>query len=460
MRNVNRLFILFACIVLSAVVLTVTIISTSEITPANLSGACTAFCINDGDSCLFGANQDNTIGIGLLFVNKRGVSKTTWDSSTSGEFLRWTSRYGNVTINFVGYQMPWAGMNEAGLMISTMSLEQTQVPAADARPPLEPPFWMQYQLDNHSTVDQVIASDAEIRLAESAVDHYLVCDRTSACATIEFLEGQLVYHTGESLPVKALTNDRYDTSVSAWEESLLEESHPEDNSLWRFFAAANRLRAFDPLGSDNAVSYAFETLAAVSRQDTAWSFVFDPDNLRVYFRTNHNPRLRYLSFSNLDFSCGTPVMLLDVHAEVSGDISNTLVPYTHTASYAHSTLFFSQYKSVSMSPFIIDTLLWGLESYSCQDDDTSTQADLEHYHPLLPPTVGWAGLTILHRVGPIWILLIMLSLAFIIWRLFVDHPLSLGQCIVWVLLTILLGPCALLAYWRFRQKKRRMAGAA
>jgi len=319
---------------------------------------------------------------------------------------------------------------------------------------------MQYQLDNFSIVDQVIASDAAIRVAESAVDHYLVCDGTGACATIEFLEGRLVYHTGEPLPVMALTNSTYDDSVNAWEESQLEAPQPEDNSLWRFTTVADRLEAFEPSSSDEAVAYAFDTLAAASRQDTVWSFVFDPIDLRGYVRTSHNPRIRYLVFSSVDFSCHTPVMLLDVHADVSGDISDKLVAYSHAASFTHSTSFFSQYEGANMSPFIVDTLLWGLESFSCQDGDISIQADSVHYRPLLPPTVSWAGLTILHRVGPIWILLTVLSLALLIWQMVFGQPTTVGQRLVWVMLTILLGPLALLAYLLTRRKKRHVAKAA
>lgn len=36
--------------------------------------------------------------------------------------------------------------------------------------------------------------------------HWLVCDSTGQCATVEFLKGKTVYHTGDELPVKALTN--------------------------------------------------------------------------------------------------------------------------------------------------------------------------------------------------------------------------------------------------------------
>ncbi len=424
--------------------------------PASQRGACTAFCLDNGDHCIFGTNQDNTLETGLLFINARYVMKTTWDPSTSGEYARWVSRYGSVTVNFVGYQMAWGGMNEAGLMISTMAVAETRGPAPDDRPPFNGPFWMQYQLDTHSTVEQVIASDAEIRVAESAVDHYLVCDRTGACATIEFIDGELVYHTGESLPVAALTNSTYHDSISVWEESLLGGSEPDENSLWRFATAANRVRAFEPSGSDAAVSYAFDTLAAVSREDTVWSFVFDPANSRVHFRTNDHPAIRYVNLADLDFSCRAPVMLLDVHADASGNVSGAFMDYTHEASLAHSMVFFTQYEGFSMPPILVDTLLWGLESFPCQGGDISTQADLVRYRPLLPPTVGWAGLTIVHRVGPFWIPLVVLSLAYVIWRMASGHPSSLGRRLAWVLATLILGPFGLLAYVLTQRKKRQV----
>jgi penicillin V acylase-like amidase (Ntn superfamily) len=423
-------------------------------------GACTWFCLDNGDHCVFGANQDNTLEIGLLFVNKRNVAKTVWDPNTSGEYARWISRYGSVTINFVGYQMAWAGMNEAGLMISTMSVAATQGPIPDERPPFQGPFWMQYQLDNHSTIDQVIASDAEIRLAVSAVDHYLVCDRTGACATLEFLEGKLVYHTGESLPVKALTNNTYQESVSAWEKSLLEESQPDDNSLWHFTTVANRLEAFEPSSSDEAVAHAFDTLAAVSREDTVWSFVYDPVNLSVYFRTKHNPSIRYLDLPKLDFSCSTPVRLLDVHADLSGDVSDELTAYTHEVSLNHSLSFFTQYEGMSLPPFLVNALVRGMESFPCVHGDVSTQPDLTLYRPLLPPPVIWGGLVLLDHLWPIWIPLVVLSLAFVIWRMAVGQPASPGRQLAWVLVTILLGPFGLLAYLMTRRKKNRMAKAA
>jgi penicillin V acylase-like amidase (Ntn superfamily) len=423
-------------------------------------GLCTSVCLDNDDHCVFGTNMDNSLESGYLFVNKRHVLKTTWDPSTLGEYARWISRYGSVTVNFVSYQMVWGGMNEAGLMISTMSLNRTQGPNPDERPPFQSPFWMQYQLDMHSTVDQVITSDSEIRLPESQIDHYLVCDRTGACAVTEFLEGRLVHYTGASLPVKALTNSTYEISLQAREEIDQGGGEGYGNSIQRFVAAAGRLSEFASSDAEEAVDYAFDTLKAVSREDTVWSFVYDPANLRVYFRSNRNPQIRSLDFADLDFSCRTPVRLLDVHANVSGDISDDLVAYSHSASLAHGIIFFTQYEGFSMSPFLVDTLLRGVESFPCQEGEISSMMDLERYHPLIPPTIIWAGLTVLHRLWPVWTLLLGLSLACLLWLVAADKQITMSKRLLWVLVTVGLGPLGLLIYLVARQRRRRAVKAA
>jgi choloylglycine hydrolase len=374
------------------------------------SQACSSFCLDNGDHCVFGANQDNTIEAGLLIVNKRGVLKTGWEPGTTGEYARWVSRYGSVTFDFAGYQIAWAGMNEAGLMVSTMALGETRNPAPDARPPLTSGLWLQYQLDNYSTVEQVIAGDARVRISDT-VDHYLTCDRQGDCATIEFLGGRLVYYTGKDLLVKALTNSVYEQALRAWQAG-----NPSNNSFQRFATAADRVKSFKPTSAEAAVNYAFDTLAKVALEINVWRIVFDPANLRVYFRTNRNPQIRSVDFRKLDFSCRTSAMMLDVQANGSGDISNQFVAYSHEAGLNHTLHFFEQYKRLSYPPLVLDVLLRGLESFACVEGDASTQADLMPYRPLLPPTVAWVGLTLFYRLWPI-LLLIVLLLAFVTLRM-------------------------------------------
>lgn len=413
--------------------------------PATLptaSQACTSFCLDNGDHCVFGANLDNRIDIGLLFVNKRQVSKTGWEPGTAGDYARWTSHYGSVVFGYAGYQQAWAGMNEAGLMVSTMVLDKTRSPAPDARPPLLSPFWIQYLLDCCSTIEEVIASDALVRVADT-VDHYLICDQTGACATLEFLDGRLVYHTGQDMPVKALTNTIYQDAVRSWQTGGL-----SNDSIRRFALAADRAQSFAPTNTEGAVNYAFDTLARAARDDTAWRIVFDPAQLRIHFRTNKNPRIRSVDFAQLDFSCGSPVMLLDIQADLSGDVSAKFAPYSHKVSLDHTLRFMEQYgRSGDYPPIVLDVLLRGLESFACTNNPVdATAGQLVSFRPLIPPTVPWVGLTVLHYAWPVWLLLTALSLVVVIWRSARSSRLPRNARLAWIAAVTLFGPFGLLAY--------------
>jgi penicillin V acylase-like amidase (Ntn superfamily) len=72
----------------------------------------------------------------LLFVDKRYVAKTGWDAITTGEYPNWTAKHGGVTFHLVGHKLDWAGMNEAGLTVSTTYVSETRKPTPDERPPL------------------------------------------------------------------------------------------------------------------------------------------------------------------------------------------------------------------------------------------------------------------------------------------------------------------------------------
>ena len=101
---------------------------------------CTTFCLDHGDRPVFGRNYDWTVEDGLVIINKRGVTK----ASTLGR-LAWTSKYGSATFNQYGREFPIGGMNEAGLVVESMVLLETEYPLPDTRPgrnaPRLPRFW-------------------------------------------------------------------------------------------------------------------------------------------------------------------------------------------------------------------------------------------------------------------------------------------------------------------------------
>jgi penicillin V acylase-like amidase (Ntn superfamily) len=189
--------------------------------------------------------------------------------------------------------------------------------------------WIQYNLDSHATVAEVLAADQKVRIAGETPLHYLVADRKGQVATVEFLDGRLVAHTGKTLPVAALTNSTYQASETFRQEAKKRGAAPQGRgSLERFAHAAARVDAFDGTKGD-AVAYAFETLDQVAQGSyTKWSIVYEIDRARVHFRTQGNRAVRSLSLKGLDFACGQPVRVLSLDAKVSGEVARHLVTYT------------------------------------------------------------------------------------------------------------------------------------
>lgn len=294
------------------------------------SRACTTFCFED--ALVFGKNYDWNVAEGLVMVNKRGVAKQAFVARGA---LAWTSRYGSVTFNQYGREFPNGGINEKGLVIELMWLDDTEYPAPDARGALPTLQWIQYQLDNAATVDDVVASDRIARIqGASARIHFLVADAEGNTAAVEYLKGKMVVHRG----ARALTNDTYANSLSYVESVfcgtglVTEYWKPSKSSLNRFRMASVAARE-GPLEGTAPVDAAFDLLARVAQGEyTQWSIVYDIANRRVHFRTRAHSDVRWIDLAKLDFDCASPVRVIDLNAPFAGDVTDRLVDYTLAAN--------------------------------------------------------------------------------------------------------------------------------
>ncbi|UCF78034.1 MAG: linear amide C-N hydrolase [Candidatus Eiseniibacteriota bacterium] len=290
--------------------------------------ACTSFCLETEDGPVYGTNLDLHIGEGLVFVNRSGVAKQGYLPSASGQVAAWTSRYGSISFNLAGREFAWCGINEAGLVVSTMWLEHSVLPPPDERPPLNSGFWVQYQLDNCATVQEVMQTDSLVRLTQDAC-HFMVCDQSGNCASIEFLEGRMVFHTGDSMPVKVLTNIPYAEALSHMDQDTIPQNDPGD-SIRRFVDAAASVRSFAQPCSVSAADHAMDTLVeTVVAAHTKWNIVFDIPRREVYFRTTATPLRKQVSLGGFDVSCEAPLLMLDVDAKLEGDVAESFKPYEH-----------------------------------------------------------------------------------------------------------------------------------
>ena len=295
---------------------------------------CTTLCLFEKGRALVAYNYDAWASEGLVLVNKRGTSK----KGRANQGASWTARYGSVTFNQFGRDEPISGVNEKGLMVSQMWGDGTRYPPADHRPIIGPLRWIQYHLDNHASVAEIVENAEAVRLTSQFPVHYLFADTSGDTAVIEFLNGKLVVYRGETLPVRALANSTYTDSIAAFEAAKrMGEIPTSQSSLDRFVRGAMLVS-----GDGDPIARGFAALAAVAVPGpasprvgtTRWSIVYDLAASEVYFRTDINESIRRFTVTSFDFSCRTPMKMLDVTAPGSGDVATAFVDYSRAANRA------------------------------------------------------------------------------------------------------------------------------
>src|SRR6266550_295785 len=303
----------------------------------NQTLACTTFCLVGKGEVLFGRNYDWTVGDALVLVNKRGVAKTaTIIDSDNG--AKWVSKYGSVTFNQYGRENPTGGINEMGLVVEQMWLSDTEYPKVDARPAVGSQEWIQYVLDNSATTSEAIKNAEGVRIESDVKVHYLISDKAGNAASVEFIKGLIVVHTGANLVTPALTNDTYDASLTFAKQTDVTKA-TSNESLDRFVRGVKQTKDFDkkPLSDQQAVTYAFAVLSDVAQKNavntfTQWSIVYDQKRGRIYFRTLQSPQIKSVDMKAFDYACGTPLKMFDMNAKDSGDVSPKFTDYTRKAN--------------------------------------------------------------------------------------------------------------------------------
>lgn len=298
--------------------------------PRPESDAGTAFVMKRLDTVMMARNFDGPSGDGFLCVNKRDVDKEPFGAAGATP-LRWRSKYGSVTFNLFGPEFPLGGLNEAGLAIEEIG-GPAAYPAADGRPALNELQWIQYQLDNHDSVKEVLKSDRNIRVAKLLFEvHYLVADRKGQIAVVEFVGGKMVAYQGEELRSPVLSGGGYAEAARSlsgyrWFGG---EKRPSSGpgAAERFVRAATSLGEYGWLARRPSVDDAFVVLRAVARDDTQWSVAYNLPRRLVLFKTKANRRYRIVRLENFDFSCRTPSLWLPIGATGSRDLSGDFAAY-------------------------------------------------------------------------------------------------------------------------------------
>ncbi|MBN2735862.1 MAG: linear amide C-N hydrolase [Spirochaetales bacterium] len=283
--------------------------------------ACSNFFFNKNGHALFAHNNDWVSGEGMIVINKRHVQKWGFQVKNDPEFM-WTSRYGSISLNFEGREITGRGINEAGLVIFEAALGETQQPGGDL-PFLSVAQWVQYQLDTSATVEDVIASHKVVRIwPDDMQSHFMILDKFGTVAVIEWLEGKMVVYKGDTLPIPVLVNSTYESCITQG-----------DDPTGRFKTITDALAAYDHRAAKNSLDYVYSILKDVSDKfpppvQTMTSVVFDLHARRLYLSTPQNRQIRYLDMKDFDFSCQSPVLVLDLNGSGSGNVRSAFIPYT------------------------------------------------------------------------------------------------------------------------------------
>ena len=306
---------------------------------------------------MFGRNYDWPVDVGLALVNQRGLEKTALPPE-DGAPMTWISRYGGLTFNQYGRESPNGGINEKGLVIEVLWLNEARYAKPDARPALNALGWIQYQLDTATTIDEVMASDARVRIASdfSPKLHYLVCEQSGRCATVEFIGGKMVSHSANDLPVAVLANDTYAASLKhlaslGINAGLDDVDGSRNASLNRFSRAAIMVKDYEKNPAHAPLDYAFDVLKEVNYTGlTKWSIVYDETSRHVFFRTLANPKIRSINLGALDYVCGSGMKMIDMNAAGNGDLTSRMVKYSPRANRALIEAAFSHTRLTANLP--------------------------------------------------------------------------------------------------------------
>lgn len=303
---------------------------------SNFSTACTTFCIHTDNDLVFGRNYDFMIGNGIVFVNKAGVIKNAFTSQQPA--AHWVSKYGSVTFNQFGREFPTGGINQTGLVVELMWLDDTRYPEADNRPATGGVLqWIQYQLDNCETIQEVIDTDKDIRIPQKAVPiHFLISDKYGNSATLEFLDGKLKVHKSDEMKFEVLTNDTYDKSIEYYNSQLNKlpaGTDYERNSLNRFAKTCSMIKEYQNKSDKNTVDYAFKILNDVDQgEHTKWSIVYDIKNMKIYFKTFEYQNIKNIEITSLDFNCSAPSKMIDINNDYIGNINSKFIDYSYNTN--------------------------------------------------------------------------------------------------------------------------------
>ncbi len=265
----------------------------------SFASACTAFFIKTkNDNVFVFKNYDWHQEPAYILTNPKNVLKKSLP--TGQKDAVWKSKYSSLTVNQYGKEFPIEGVNEMGLLVQTLILPEANYTFSEEKPCVNELQFIQYQLDNFSTVNEVLGNLPQISIVPITANvHYFIVDKSGDAAVIDFVNGKLQMSRKNVADNMVLANSPYQQSVSYWkkEERLSAQRH----SLNRFCAVQNQLTTLSQ-NQDFNIEKGFSFLETSQVASTQWSTAYDLQHQKLYFKTKSQNIVKTLDWSLLDFS--------------------------------------------------------------------------------------------------------------------------------------------------------------
>ncbi|MCX8523740.1 linear amide C-N hydrolase [Chryseobacterium formosus] len=303
-----------------------------SLTTSISTSACSAFLLKGKDYCVIGFNENWKTMPGMIVVNKRNVQKRniSWENLTTDNLnskKEWNSKYGSVTFNLLGYDFPCYGVNEKGLFLVELYLEETTKVFNPKQSNMFWAQWIQYQLDNYKTVKEVVDHLNDGPNIDwwpnAAGSHFFVTDAKGNTATIALLDGKYKVLTDKEMPMPLLCNNQYRKDFqSAQKLDFLGGNEKFDfaqQGKWedRYNRAYYMLQNYQY--DQKPIAYAWNILNSIHAGE--WQTVIDVKNMNLTFRSDLKKEVKTIDLRKLDFSKNSKVKFLDIHTSQLGEVN-------------------------------------------------------------------------------------------------------------------------------------------
>ncbi|MDH5654740.1 MAG: linear amide C-N hydrolase [Spirochaetia bacterium] len=348
---------------------------------------CSTMSYSFKENTYLARNYDFPFGHGMLVTNKRNMRKAGLISHTEHMHLaaEWKSKYGSITFNQFSRELPTGGINEKGLAVELMWLIGSRPGKPDSRKAVNELQWIQYQLDHYKSVREMKINAEKIQIISTAAPlHYIACDASGECGIFDFHENQVTVYTGKTLEEKISTNHFYkDKNISDKEIDISTHYKNEEkialrDSSRRFQLLSQFLK--NPV-QENPVEYGFSGIDAVKGKmsifrrmiylikgqnpATHWQIVYSLQKKEIFFRTHSSKKIKKVSLDHFDYSCRTPVHILDIDHKAAGNANDAFKTYERSDNERIVNLSFRKWDQLPKNgqKFLVDLP----EKFSCED---------------------------------------------------------------------------------------------